>query len=213
VPKDTLPDEWNLPGLTEWTRRHLGLHVRFDDIDLETVQPEDIFETLQQTVHSAYEERERRFGVETMREIERVAILRAVDTRWKDHLYAMDLLKEGIGLRGHGGKDPLVEYKIEAFNLFGEIIADVKLGTAEFVFRVQVGEPKRLEREHAPSPAAASSHNSASSFAGDAPRQTAEGPDGPRQPAKVPVKVGQKVGRNDPCPCGSGKKYKKCCGA
>jgi preprotein translocase subunit SecA len=215
VPKDSLPDEWNLRGLTDWMRRHFGLHVRFDGIDLETVQPEEIFENLQRVVRSAYEERERRLGFETMREIERVAILRAVDSRWKDHLYAMDLLKEGIGLRGYGGKDPLVEYKHEAYNLFSEMIADVKLGAAEFLFRVQVAEPEKLEKPAlAPSQTVLTSHDlSTSSFGSEAPQQAAEASDAPRQAVKVPVRVGQKVGRNEPCPCGSGKKYKKCCGA
>ncbi len=215
VPKDTLPDEWNLRGLTDWMRRHFGLHVRFDGVDLETVEAGEIFETLQQVVRSAYEERERRLGFETMREIERVAILRAVDSRWKDHLYAMDLLKEGIGLRGYGGKDPLVEYKHEAFNLFSEMIADVKLGAAEFLFRVQVAEPEKLEEPApAPSQTVLTSHDlSTSSFGSEAPQQAAAASDAPRQAAKVPVRVGQKIGRNEPCPCGSGKKYKKCCGA
>ncbi len=224
IPPDSLPDEWNLRGLSDWTRRHLALHVRLDEVDLETAEGEQVFDRLQQAVRGAYEERERRFGPETMREIERVAILRAVDSRWKDHLYAMDLLKEGIGLRAHGGKDPLVEYKHEGYNLFSEMIADVKLGAAEFLFRVQVGEPQKLEKkreEVAPQPAQAelTSHDAASVGAVQAPAKEPARPaklvlgDGSSRQAKVPVKVGQKVGRNEPCPCGSGKKYKKCCGA
>ncbi|RJP65256.1 MAG: preprotein translocase subunit SecA [Candidatus Abyssobacteria bacterium SURF_17] len=214
VPADTLPDEWNLRGLSDRMRRRLGLHVRFEGIDLETVQPEEIFETLQKIGRAAYEDREKRFGSETMREIERVAILRAVDSRWKDHLYAMDLLKEGIGLRGYGGKDPLVEYKHEAYNLFSEMIADVKLGVAEFLFRVQVAKPEKLEEPvPVPSQTVLTAHDSSvSSLAKKAPQQTTVASDGAKQPAKVPVRVGQKVGRNEPCPCGSGKKYKKCCG-
>jgi preprotein translocase subunit SecA len=221
VPPETLPDEWNLHGLSDWLRRHLAIHVRFDDINLETAEASEIFERLQQGIRAAYEERERRFGAETMREIERVAILRAVDSRWKEHLYAMDLLKEGIGLRGYGGKDPLVEYKHEAYNLFSEMIADVKLGTAEFLFRVQVGEPQKIEKkpeERAPQPAGAVaiSHDSAAAgFLSEAPKQPAKlvlGDNSHKQ-NRAPVKVGQKVGRNEPCPCGSGKKYKRCCGA
>ncbi len=220
VPRDSHPDEWNLHGLTEWTRRHIGLHVRFDGLDLETVEPEDIFENLQQVARSAYDDREKRLGHEIMREIERVAILRAVDSRWKDHLYAMDLLKEGIGLRGYGGKDPLVEYKHEAYNLFSEMIADVKLGVAEFVFRVQVAEPEMLEEPAvmATSQAVLTSHDSSVSALDETPQREqktgAKVADAPRQTAKMtPVRVGEKIGRNDPCPCGSGKKYKKCCGA
>ncbi len=214
IPENTFPDEWNLRGLTDWIRRRFGLHIKFDDINMETVQAEDIFERLQQFVRSAYDEKEKRFGSETMREIERVAILRAFDSRWKEHLYAMDLLKEGIGLRGYGGKDPLVEYKQEAYNLFSEMTADVKREVGEFLFRVQVAQRERLEEE-APSPAVLTSHDSsAGSFKGT-PQAAAANTSGPSpaQAAKVPVRVGQKVGRNEPCPCGSGKKFKKCCGA
>jgi preprotein translocase subunit SecA len=221
VPNETLPDEWNLRGLSEWMRRHLGLNVRFEGVDLETVERQDIFENLQNVVRSAYDEKEKRLGPETMHELERVAILRAVDSRWKDHLYAMDLLKEGIGLRGYGGKDPLVEYKHEAFNLFSEMIRDVKLAVAEFLFRVQVTQPERL-KEQAPRPSEAvlTKHDSSASGLTEPQKQAVvtSGPQGttqerPRLATRMPVRVGQKVGRNDPCPCGSGQKYKKCCGA
>jgi preprotein translocase subunit SecA len=221
VPPDTLPDEWNLRGLSDWLRRHLSIHARFDDVDMETAEARQIFERLQQAVRATHEDRERRFGPETMREIERVAILRAVDSRWKDHLYAMDLLKEGIGLRAHGGKDPLVEYKHEGYNLFSEMMADMKLGATEFIFRVQVGEPPKIEKkkeERTPEPARAAltSHNpSAAGSFQEAPKQQPKLTmgDGSSKQTRVPVKVAQKVGRNEPCPCGSGKKYKKCCGA
>jgi preprotein translocase subunit SecA len=152
-----------------------------------------------------------------MREVEQVAIVRAVDAKWKDHLYAMDLLKEGIGLRAFGQKDPLIEYKNEGFNLFSEMIAGVKMAAVEFLFRVQVGEPERIH-EPAPAPARAmvASHDaSAKLFSADPqPAQQAAGSaeTSPQGSPKIPVRVGPKVGRNDPCPCNSGKKYKKCCG-
>jgi len=223
VPRDALPDDWNLHGLTEWTRRYLGLHVPFDDLDLEVAQAEEIFEKLQQAVRSRYEEKEVIIGSETMRELECVAMLRAVDSRWKDHLYAMDLMKEGIGLRGYGGKDPIIEYKHEAFNLFSEMIGDIKLGIAEFVFRVQVAKPEDLEEEEPePRRAVLTSHDPSVSALANAPAkagvasgpnaQAGNAPDDPQKTIKLPVRVGPKVGRNDPCPCGSGKKYKKCCG-
>ena len=218
VPPDTLPDEWNLPGLTDWMRRQFGLRVRFDDVDLETVEPEEIFEKLQQAARTGYEEKEKRLGPEIMREIESAGILRAVDTRWKDHLYAMDLMKEGIGLRAYGQRDPLVEYKQEAYKLFSQMISDVKLEGLEFLFRVQVGEPERLE-EPVPMPkrAVLSSHDSSVSSLKEAPQQQqrqAESSGAPsKQAVRVPERVGPKVGRNAPCPCGSGRKYKRCCGA
>ena len=219
VPPGTWQDEWNLRGLTEWARKNFGVHMRFDKLDMETVQDEDIFESLKETVYHSYEEKEKRFGPEVMREIEQVALVRSVDAKWKDHLYAMDLLKEGIQLRAFGQKDPLIEYKNEGFNLFSEMIADVKLGAAEFLFRVQAVEPQRIEEPAlAPASAVLSSHDLSVSTLGNAPQPAAQaegaGASGPppQKSAKVPVRVGQKIGRNDPCPCGSGKKYKKCCG-
>jgi preprotein translocase subunit SecA len=132
----------------------------------------------------------------------------------------MDLLKEGIGLRAFGQKDPLIEYKNEGFNLFSEMIGDVKMSAVEFLFRVQVGEPERIQRP-APAPARSmvTSHDAFTGSFSATPQPAeqatgpADAPDAPPQgPAKVPVRVGPKVGRNDPCPCNSGKKYKKCCG-
>jgi preprotein translocase subunit SecA len=214
VPANTFPDEWNLRGLTDWMRRRFGLHIRFDNIDMETVADEGIFEHLQQFVRAAYDEKEKRLGNDTMREIERVAILRAFDSRWKEHLYAMDLLKEGIGLRGYGGKDPLVEYKQEAYNLFSEMTADVKREVAEFIFRVQVAQSERLEeRAEAPSPAVLTAHDSSAGSFREPEQAAANSAGEPKHAAKVPIRIGQKVGRNEPCPCGSGKKFKKCCGA
>jgi len=218
APPGTFPDDWNIRALTEWARNHLGIHARFDDIDMEAAQAEDIFESLRAVVRRAYDDKERRLGPELMRELEQVALVRAIDSRWKDHLYAMDLLKEGIGLRAYGQKDPLIEYKGEGFDLFSEMIGDVKLATAEFLFRVQVREPERVE-EPALAPAAAvlTSHDLSVSSLGGAPQQPAGQPAAPtgappKRPARVPIRVGKKVGRNDPCPCGSGKKFKKCCG-
>ena len=220
APPGTYPDVWNLGGLTNWARRHFGVHPAFDELDSEAVESEDILENLREAVHRAYEDKERRLGSEIMREVEQVALVRAVDAKWKDHLYAMDLLKEGIGLRAFGQKDPLIEYKNEGFNLFSEMIADVKMATVEFLFRVQVGEPERIQ-ESAPAPARSmvSSHDAPGGSFGGTPQsapQASGPPDAPdastQGPAKVPVRVGPKVGRNDPCPCNSGKKYKKCCG-
>jgi preprotein translocase subunit SecA len=134
----------------------------------------------------------------------------------------MDLMKEGIGLRAYGQKDPLIEYKSEGYNLFSEMIGGVKLGTLDFLFRVQVREPERMDEPTlAPAGAVLTSHDLSVSALGRASRQAEPSGQGasaardeePRQRARVPLRVGTKVGRNEPCPCGSGKKYKKCCGA
>jgi len=131
-----------------------------------------------------------------MRHVERGVMLQVIDTQWKDHLLSMDHLKEGIGLRGYGQRDPLTEYKREAFDLFTEMVDRIKTTAIEWLFKVQ------MVRETAPEMrnpwAEAKEHRGAPlSSAAPAPIE--------------PRHTGQKVGRNDPCPCGSGKKYKKCC--
>jgi len=123
-----------------------------------------------------------------MREIERVILLRIVDDKWMDHLDAMDQLREGIGLRAYGQKDPLIEYKFEGYEMFQNMIDSIQDDVVRYIFRVNVVQPRQQQSRRV------------------VENRYAE--EGPRQPAR---KEG-KVGRNDPCPCGSGKKYKKCCG-
>lgn len=145
------------------------------------------------TVERWYRDKENRLGNELMRNLERMVLLQVVDKEWKDHLYSMDTLQEGIGLRAYGQRDPLIEYRKEAFNMFEEMIFRIKREVVELVFKL---EPAFIhEEEHIK------------------PEQyiTNRGDDGAvkSQPKRRNTK---KVGRNDPCPCGSGKKYKKCCG-
>jgi preprotein translocase subunit SecA len=173
-----------------------------------------------------------------LRWLERRIILDVVDTQWKDHLLSLDHLKEGIGLRGYGQKDPLVEFKKEAFVLFEDMMARIDNETVRYLFHVQIqqGEPPPEAREPRPEPprrqppSAVAAAASAAARAEEAPaklpdfaralerkqeRQQKEmqlnAGAGPVEPPK-PVRAGAKVGRNDPCPCGSGKKYKKCHG-
>jgi preprotein translocase subunit SecA len=145
-----------------------------------------------------------------------------VDNQWKDHLLTLDHLKEGIGLRGYGQKDPLVEFKKEAFTLFEEMMARIDSETVRYLFHVQ-----RAEGEQGAAPAGADTQGS--STTSTAPRlaaarelerrqrrqqQNLQYQTGPAQAeAPKPIRAGAKIGRNDPCPCGSGKKHKKCCGA
>jgi preprotein translocase subunit SecA len=123
-----------------------------------------------------------------MREIERVVMLRIVDEKWMDHLDAMDQLREGIGLRAYGQKDPLIEYKFEGYEMFQNMIDSIQDDVVRYIFRVNVVQPQQEQKRQV-------TEN----------RYAEEGP-------KKPVRRENKVGRNDPCPCGSGKKYKKCCG-
>ena len=172
-------------------------------------------DSLEERALKAYEEREARLGPELIRYLERMIMLQVVDGQWKDHLLAMDHLKEGIGLRGYGQKDPLIEYKREGFEMFEAMIERIKQQTIEYLYRVQVAPDEALAF------AGAREAPSGGGGDGDLPLRSQPGP----QPtaaarslrpvaAAAPIKVtGKKIGRNDPCPCGSGQKYKKCCGA
>jgi preprotein translocase subunit SecA len=129
--------------------------------------------------------------VENMREAERVILLRVVDQKWMDHIDAMDQLRQGIGLRAYGQRDPVIEYQMEGFEMFEEMIRSIQEETVRILYNIRI-EARVPQRERVAKPTGASHGNS-----------------GP----KKPVVKGSKVGRNDPCPCGSGLKYKRCCGA
>jgi preprotein translocase subunit SecA len=184
---------------------------------------EDIRAFLIEQLQSAYEHKEQDVGTEHLRHLERMLLLHTIDAKWKDHLHAMDNLKEGIGLRAYGQRDPLIEYKREGFVMFQMMFESINREVAETIFRVQPPTPgrERLKGVFSSLPQRLI-HNEFSSLdqrragqapAGVAPRPSPETPGAaPNVPASQPQTQGPKVGRNDPCPCGSGKKYKKCCG-
>ncbi len=232
VGADTDAEEWDVPGLRQEIERVYG----FDEADLaeikfEELNTSEIRDALWNRIEQGHAEREALLGPEFMRKIERDVMLQIVDQQWKDHLYSLDHLKEGIGLRGYGQRDPLVEYKRESFALFQDMKARVEDDIVRHLWHlraVPAGEgapppvPRPAPRRAAPmtfnDPAAAPS-----AFGGGAPAAVAEpaSPFAPR-PSRVggddaPVKTQRrdepKIGRNDPCWCGSGKKYKKCHGA
>ena len=156
---------------------------------------------LLEKVKARYDEKETLFGAQTLRWLERHILLDIVDGQWKDHLLTLDHLKEGIGLRGYGQKDPLVEFKREAFTLFEDMMDRIDTEAVRFLFLMQPAKPRGRRP-------------SRSSNGRTRQQQNLQFQAGPAQaePPK-PVRAGAKVGRNDPCPCGSGKKYKKCHGA
>jgi preprotein translocase subunit SecA len=177
--------------------------------------PARVAEHLQHGAREAYSRREADWGPELAREIERRVMLSVIDEKWRDHLYEMDMLKEGIGLRAWGQKDPLIEYKREAFGAFEGMVRGLGEDIVRRLFRVVVqrapsGEavaPPGPARAESPRPALRESHAAFSPFSRPtASTATASAP-------TEPVRADKKVGRNDPCPCGSGKKYKKCHGA
>ena len=200
-PKAQNADQWNLNGLrTEfWTR--LGIDLRQHDLKKYDPKTLDLLtEELRRLAREKYEEREGVWGPDRMRFHERMIMLQIVDAQWKDHLLTMDHLKEGIGLRGYGQRDPLVEYKRESFDMFESLMDRIEDETLRFLFLMKTPEEqeemirqyqRRKRREQA--------------------EMQMVGGGATEKPQQVIRR--EKIGRNDPCPCGSGKKYKKCHGA
>jgi preprotein translocase subunit SecA len=198
---DLHAEEWDLAALQEALKRHFGVEVKVQEFpragaDL-TALREFIFERLRQS----YEHKEAQMGEPMMRHLEKVVMLQLIDTRWKDHLLAMDHLKEGIGLRGYAQKNPLNEYKREAFEIFSAMMTLIKTEIAEYLFKIQAGKlEETVQKAGARRPRYIEHRGGEAAVNGDG------------RPAPV-RREGRKIGRNEPCPCGSGKKYKRCCGA
>lgn len=191
----TYAEDWDLQTLSAEVQRLFGPGLMPAASELADMTQEALKELLWQRVHERYEEREKELGDTLMRDLENYVLLQTLDSLWKDHLLNMDHLKEGIGLRGYAQQDPLVAYKREAHALFDDMIHRLKEETVRILFHVQIRREEEVQQL----------------------RQDQEnqpmyyGPSGGQGPAPT-VKKEKKVGRNDPCPCGSGKKYKKCCG-
>ena len=183
------PEEWDLEGLVKFGEQYFLREGSVSGSDLQELgSREEIRERLIDEAIAHWQAREDELGAETMRDLERFILLRVVDSKWMDHLDAMDQLRTGIGLRAYGQKDPLVEYKFEAYNMFQGMISAIQEDVVRYLYKVRL-VPQERERQV---------------------KQIAENRG--EEPQRRPVRVGPKVGRNDPCPCGSGKKYKRCCG-
>jgi len=198
-PREEHPQKWNLAQFSGEVLGQFGIDLKAVGLDPATFSHDQLSEALVEKVRHRYEEKEALFGPPMMRWLERRIILDIVDTQWKDHLLSLDHLKEGIGLRGYGQKDPLVEFKKEAFTLFEEMMGRIDTETIRYLFLIQPARPEEEAREI--------------ERRQRRQQQQLQYQAGPAQAeAPKPVRTGAKVGRNDPCPCGSGKKYKKCCG-
>jgi len=206
-------DEWDFGGLRQYLESRLS--IKTDDLALEESNRADIREVLFERIKKAYDDKENTIGSEMARYLERMILLQVVDSRWKDHLYSMDGLREGIGLRAYGQRDPLIEYQHEAYAMFMDMIDRIKEETLEYLFKIKTAkeEPERpvfdISRQ-------SMVHEQKTGF-GDLPVTDAGGGVSyqgqlPEESAPTYKREAPKVGRNDPCPCGSGKKYKKCCG-
>jgi preprotein translocase subunit SecA len=187
----------------------------YDFESLRGMDPDEATQILVPEIESAYQAREDEFGADLMRQLERYIVLQVVDQHWKEHLHAMDVLRQGIGLRGYGQRNPLQEYAFEGFNLFEEMKANIRLNVAKLLFRVQVRTEQPLQRRERRTSVSYDDGSgtptglAAAAAAGASGRAPAGGQG---QGKTSPIEVGEKVGRNDPCPCGSGKKYKHCHG-
>ena len=210
VHEDTYPEEWDLRGLSEALYRQFGVDFAVQPEALQELTFGALRAEVWEKVREAYERREQELGAELMRVLEREVMLRVVDAQWKDHLLAMDHLKEGIGLRGYGQRDPLVEYKREVFEIFDAMVDRIKEQGVLYLYRLQpvVSEAEPSAEAAAP----AGDGQTPPRIRREALRPVPKPSLRSSPPAAVAAKAG-KIGRNESCPCGSGKKYKKCCGA
>jgi preprotein translocase subunit SecA len=212
APPDAHPEDWDLGGLNEALHRQFDFRMpqlKLDDVASQSALVEEVTEAAERH----YRAREREMGPEMFHRLERWIVLglewdgggfRGINQLWREHLLNMDHLKEGIGLRGYGQRDPLTEYKKEAFDMFQEMIGSLKEAAVEQLFKVRMTQSEAPATQVAQRPVPEWHESRGGDLEGAGARPA---------PARPELRAadGQKVGRNDPCPCGSGKKYKKCC--
>jgi len=197
VDEKSYPDEWDIKGLNEAIYKQFSFRIDTDNITVDSLTREKLIESITSQGREFYNRKEAELGETAMRYLERVIYLQGIDSLWKDHLLAMDHLREGIGLRGYGQKNPLHEYQREGYGMFMDMINRIKEDALEKLYRVQ------LAREEDFSSLVPTRQQRFFLSRGEDETQTEK-----QQPVK---RGGNKTGRNEPCPCGSGKKYKKCC--
>lgn len=192
TPEDQVPEDWDLKAIADYLKGTVLNEGVVTEKELHGQDPEEMVELVMEKVKEAYDKKEAEFQAERMREFEKVILLRSVDTKWMNHIDQMDQLRQGIHLRAYGQNDPLREYRFEGFQMFEEMIASIEEEVATYIMKAQIEQ--NLER-----------------------KQVAEGKavhasSGKEPEKKKPVRKGETIGRNEPCICGSGKKYKQCCG-
>ncbi|HPZ22096.1 MAG TPA: preprotein translocase subunit SecA, partial [Bacillota bacterium] len=185
---DVYVDEYDLKGLVEYVENYILVPGSVKQSDFAGKHSSEIQDLLRKRARELYAIREEAIGSEVMRELERVVVLRTVDRKWMDQLVAMDDLRQGIGLRAFGQRDPLTEYKFEAYDMFNNMTESIQEEVARLILRVQLASQPVRRSVAVANPVPGGDSNTS------------------------PARKGKKVGRNEPCPCGSGKKYKRCCG-
>jgi preprotein translocase subunit SecA len=231
------PGDWDIKGLKDAIFTRFGVDILAEGIKPETLNRQELGDTIFEKLRERYDAKENLIGPDAMRYHERMIMLSVLDQQWKDHLLNMDHLKEGIGLRGYGQKDPLVEYKRESFDMFEAMMQRFQEDTTRYLYLMQIitregpggGDEQRQAQAntsltrggdgngHRPPRSVSTSVDDLEEAFQRRKRRELEqarmAGAGERQPVQQVVRSSAKVGRNDPCPCGSGKKYKKCCGA
>jgi preprotein translocase subunit SecA len=245
--KERRRDEWDIKAIDDALFGQFRLRLELSEEEQDSIKPDELEERAVTAVTQIYDQREQEFGPEVTRHLERVVTLQSIDAHWKEHLLAMDHLKEGIGLRGYGQRNPLQEYQREGFDMFAEMIQRFEADVVEKMYSVRVASEQAVEQleqrrrrrapvvaAHAPAQAAVAAQApqmqmAAAGGGGGVGMVAAAGGVATSAPGGVSVTVsgaptrapqnveplrrtGDKVGRNDPCPCGSGRKYKKCHG-
>jgi preprotein translocase subunit SecA len=245
-PEKAHVDDWDLKGLKEAVFTKFGVDIYAEGLKPETMNRQELGDAIFDALKARYDAKEKLIGPDAMRYHERTIMLSVIDAQWKEHLLSMDHLKEGIGLRGYGQHDPLVEYKRESFDMFEEMMQRFQEETVRILYLMQIlekprdpgaepgGQPEGPGGQ-GPDGGVPSLITGGRGGNGRPPRQMATSVDeieeafqrrkkreldqarmagaGDMQTVQQIVRGGQKIGRNDPCTCGSGKKYKKCCGA
>ena len=197
-------DEVNKESLLQDIQNTFGISD-LEAIKADKIDRDDLVEELKAKAHEIYEAKETEFGADNLRELERVVMLKIVDQKWMDHIDNMDELKKGIGLRGYGQKDPVVQYRLEGTDMFDDMIEDIKIDVVKILLNIRKKEGP-IERTETTKVTGAGLEDTAINLVDGNISEKEGGMN------KTIVNNGPKIGRNDPCPCGSGKKYKNCCG-
>jgi preprotein translocase subunit SecA len=210
VPAETVVEQWDIAGLQQVLTNDWGLSINLQSLieAEESIEAEDLLAKVLEVVHAAYQAKVDMVGRESFANFERSVTLYSLDTHWREHLAALDHLRQGIHLRGYAQKDPKQEYRREAFELFARLLDVVKLDVTKTIMMVKIQTPEELAQ-------ASESMQEDLSDLKDVQYQHAnadEPEDATAEKSNLPIQAGPKVGRNDPCPCGSGKKYKQCHG-
>ena len=213
MPPGTMDEQWDIPGLEEALAQEFGMEMPIGQLleQEHDLHEETLRERIMKTMENAYAEKEQQAGVEVVRHFEKAVMLQVLDVSWKEHLAAMDYLRQGIGLRGYAQKNPKQEYKREAFEMFTAMLDRIKHDVISIVSKVQVraeSDVEAVEQQRRSQAPRKYKHAEASAMGEQQDGEAAEG-----EKAHTPfTRKGRKIGRNEPCPCGSGKKYKQCHG-